>query len=77
MDIIRELPGIIGLLVVLAAFFLESSGRLPEDKKAYNWLFLIGSLFLALYAVIINSAIFIVLNTAAILIAANQLRKSR
>ncbi len=56
-----ELFGALGLLLLLFAFYLVSSGRYSHHHIAYNLLNFVGSLILGLYAYHIRSIIFIVL----------------
>jgi len=67
--------GIIGLFLILTAFFLENSGRLNRKDIKYDSLNLIGATFLIIYAINLKSTIFIILNGAWLLISLKDIIK--
>lgn len=70
MTMLTTIIGLIGLILVLFAFVLENTGKLHKKHYVYNWLNLVGSVFLIVYAIILSSWIFVILNTAWVLFAA-------
>jgi hypothetical protein len=69
----QNIIGIIGAVIIIATFILETTNKLSRDHRTYILLFLTGSIFLAIYSTIINQPIFIVLNIAAVLIGIYEL----
>ena len=61
--------GLLGLSLILIAFFIENIGKGGKNRINYNILNLIGSFFLLLYAFNQNTIIFMFLNGFWILIA--------
>ena len=56
-----EIFASIGLILLLIAFYHENTGKYDKKHREYNLLNLIGSLILGIYAIVIQSYIFITL----------------
>ncbi|MBS3137085.1 hypothetical protein J4232_01505 [Candidatus Woesearchaeota archaeon] len=56
-----EIFASIGLILLLFAFYHENTGKYDKKHREYNLLNLIGSLILGVYAIVIQSYIFIAL----------------
>lgn len=69
MEFLINASGVIGLVLLLSAFFLEEVGKTGKHHVYYNILNAIGSLLLVMYAWYFKAWIFVVLNTVWIGIA--------
>ena len=63
MSLLLDAFGSIGLLLLLVAFYLNVTKKIVRNTFTYNGLNLIGSLILVYYAFVLNSGIFIVLES--------------
>jgi hypothetical protein len=68
MDLIHVIGGI-GTIMVLAAYFLLSAGRIAAASTAFQGLNLTGAALLALYALVLSAWAVVALNTVWALIA--------
>ncbi len=65
LDVLHSTETIIGTFgagIVLVAFFLNQAHRLSQDSLSYDVLNLLGSSLLVLYALLLGSTPFLVLN---------------
>jgi ABC-type amino acid transport system permease subunit len=61
--------GIVGALIILIAFFLNEIHKISEDDFTYDILNIVGAGLLAVYAYMLGSTPFLVLNIVWFLIA--------
>ena len=61
MDLIHVVGGI-GTIMVLAAYFLVSAGRIPSASTTFQGLNLVGAALLAFYAAVLAAWASVVLN---------------
>jgi lipid-A-disaccharide synthase-like uncharacterized protein len=73
MDTIVKLIGILGLIIIIITFILESSNKLSRNHKKYIILFSSGSLFLTVYSILTKEIIFLILNGFGVLIGIYEL----
>ncbi len=59
---INTIIGVVGALIILAAFFLNETHRISEDSFVYDGMNLAGSLLLIEYAFVLGSLPFLILN---------------
>ena len=67
------LIGLAGMTVVLVAFVLNVTHRVTARDKSYLWLNIIGCAILVVYAVLLNSIPFLILNVVWALFAVSGL----
>ncbi|MBT6401442.1 hypothetical protein HN803_00895 [candidate division WWE3 bacterium] len=70
-----EMMGWIGLTLLLVAYFLEATNKLPDGSKQYFLLNLIGSISISLHAYYIGSMPILILNIVWALVSAYELIK--
>ena len=61
--------GVIGALIILAAFFLNETHRVSEDSLDYDLMNLVGAFLLLIYAFSLRSWPFLILNSIWLLVA--------
>lgn len=71
------LIGTIGATIILIGFLLNQFGKLDKDDFRYDLINTIGSIFLILYALILSSIPFIILNTVWGLVSLRDLIKKQ
>jgi len=69
------LIGVIGATIILVAFILNQSKILSSESKTYDWANLIGSLVLIIYAAMIGSVPFMILNFVWFVVSLRDLIK--
>lgn len=69
MSLLFDVFGSIGLLLLLAAFYLNVTKKVVRNTFTYNGLNLAGALILVYYAFVLDSKIFIVLESIWALIS--------
>ena len=67
--------GVIGASIVLVAFLLNQAGKINAESKWYDALNAFGSLILVIYAVLLNSAPFVLLNVVWMAVSVTGLVK--
>ncbi|MCA9358733.1 hypothetical protein KC926_00830 [Candidatus Kaiserbacteria bacterium] len=68
-----EIIGIVGATSILIAFLFNQTGRWTNDSFVYDFVNAIGALLLIIYAYLISSYPFMVLNTVWFLAAFKDL----
>ena len=71
------LIGIIGAGIILIAFLLNQAGKMTAESKWYDAINATGSFILVVYAVLLNSAPFVILNVVWLLVSAHGLFKRK
>jgi len=71
------LIGIVGAAVILLAFLLNQKGKVTAESNLYDGLNALGSLLLVVYAVLLNSIPFFILNTVWLLVSAKGLLENK
>jgi hypothetical protein len=71
--------GAVGLVLILGAYWLNSSGRTTAQSAAYQWLNLAGALTLVVYGILLDAWASVALNAiwGAIAIVSLRRRRSR
>ena len=75
MELTIMLTGIVGLSLLLVAFVLSSIGKINQKDRTYNILNFFGALLLAIYAIQLNSLVFVILEIVWGLVALYNLLK--
>lgn len=57
-----SLIGVIGAVIILTAFLLNQTNKLKNDAILYDLLNFCGSVLLTVYAILLNSIPFVILN---------------
>jgi len=66
------LIGIVGMVLILFAFFMNQTHRWKDDDLIYDITNLAGGLLLAVYAILLNSWPFLILNAVWSLVSARD-----
>lgn len=66
------LIGIVGMVLILLAFFMNQTHRWKDDDLIYDITNLAGGILLAIYAVLLNSWPFLILNCIWSLVSARD-----
>jgi len=69
MEIVRELIGIFGSGLILIAFVLNQTKKLTDQDFVYDFLNFLGSFGLVVYAFILKSCPFFILNSVWMLVS--------
>jgi len=69
------LVGIIGATLILLAFLLNQTGKITATSRYYEGINAVGSLFLVVYALLLNSVPFFILNIVWLLMSLRGLLK--
>ena len=72
-----ELLGVLGMLLLLTGFVLNLLSKLEHDSALYIWLNILGGFILAVYALLINSLPFLILELIWSLFALSKIFKKR
>lgn len=70
------LIGTVGAFIILCGFLLNQAGRLTADSRMYDAINVVGGGLLIVYAVLLGSYPFIVLNAVWVLVSVYGLYKS-
>jgi len=70
------LLGVIGAGIVLAGFLLNQFGKLTAESRTYDALNILGPFLLIIYAMLLDSYPFIVLNAVWLVVSVHGLYKS-
>lgn len=76
MALFHDLFGIVGLVLLLAAFVANSTGRIAATTRLYQALNAVGSGILAVYSVLIRAWVFFPLEVVWALVAGWSLLRS-
>jgi len=71
------LVGVIGAGIILTGFLLNQLGTLTAESRMYDCLNIVGALLLIMYAVLLDSYPFIILNTVWMLVSIHGLWGTR
>ena len=69
------LIGFTGMLLILIAFFLNQTGKWDKEDLIYDFVNLAGALLLVLYAIILSSIPFLLLNLVWTVVSLNDVIK--
>ena len=69
------LIGFTGMLLILIAFFLNQTGKWDKEDLVYDFVNFIGALLLVLYAIILSSIPFLLLNLVWTVVSLNDVIK--
>ncbi len=69
------LIGFTGMLMILIAFFLNQTGKWDKEDLIYDFVNLAGALLLVLYAIILSSIPFLLLNLVWTVVSLNDVIK--
>lgn len=75
MDLVT-VTGVVGATIILVAFLLNQSGKLTAESRLYDALNFLGALLLLIYAYLLDSYPFMILNAVWMLSALRDLIKS-
>jgi hypothetical protein len=67
------LIGIAGASIILVAFLLNQAGKMNAQSKWYDAINAIGSLVLIVYAILLDSVPFVLLNTVWMIVSVKGL----
>jgi len=68
--------GVIGAAIILIAFSFNQIGKWSTENKVYDWFNATGSLILIIYALLIDSLPFVVLNSIWFAVSLRDIVKS-
>ena len=69
------LIGFTGMLLILIAFFLNQTGKWDKEDLVYDFVNFAGALLLVLYAIILSSIPFLLLNLVWAVVSLNDVIK--
>lgn len=73
--ILVQALGMVGMVLLLGAYWLNSAGRLRGDPKTYQLMNLAGAIALTIYSAILSAWASVALNLVWSFIALNSLRQ--
>jgi drug/metabolite transporter (DMT)-like permease len=76
MKVLFDILGIIGLVLILLAFFLLQRNKLSDDDHAYNLLNIVGGIALGVYGVYYKAWFSVILNAVWAVVAVWDLVKN-
>lgn len=76
MDYVTTL-GAVGAGIILIGFLLIQTGKVTAESKLYDGLNALGSLLLVVYAILLDSVPFLILNVVWLLVSVKGLTKKK
>ena len=77
MELVMQIIGMLGMLLVLSAFTLLKLNKIKHEELLYNLLNLVGSFFLVLSAIYTKGYAFMILNSVWVIFSLIDIFKKK